>query len=125
MLKPDVEDLLGVDLQFLEISAKILQFIDPSLERTSLVDILGADLRKRAGTAWTFVVILRWLGVSCAEVRSAACHHVGDIRQSMLKECDFQAEARNLSEFSNYLDRNGLRQIATAPFAYPDLVSKR
>lgn len=89
VLKPDVEDLLGVDLQFLEISAKILQFIDPSLERTSLVDILG------------------------------------DIRQSMLKECDFQAEARNLSEFSNYLDRNGLRQIATAPFAYPDLVSKR
>ena len=42
VLKPGVEDLLGVDLQFLEISAKILQFIDPSLERTSLVDILGA-----------------------------------------------------------------------------------
>ena len=41
VLKPGVEDLLGVDLQFLELSAKILQFIDPSLERTSLVDILG------------------------------------------------------------------------------------
>ncbi len=41
VLKPGVEDLLGVDLQFLEMSAKILQFIDPSLERTSLVDILG------------------------------------------------------------------------------------
>ena len=36
-----MEDLLGVDLQFLEMSAKILQFIDPPLERTSLVDILG------------------------------------------------------------------------------------
>lgn len=38
-----MEDLLGVDLQFLEMSAKILQFIDPSLERTSLVDILGTS----------------------------------------------------------------------------------
>lgn len=41
VLKPGVEDLLGVDLQFLEISARVLQFIEPSLARTSLVDILG------------------------------------------------------------------------------------
>jgi aarF domain-containing kinase len=89
VLKPGVEDLLGVDLQFLEMSAKILQFIDPSLERTSLVDILG------------------------------------DIRVSMMQECDFTSEARNIATFSSYLDQNDLRRIATAPFVYSQLTSKR
>lgn len=49
----------------------------------------------------------------------------GDIRQSMLKECDFQSEARNIAQFNSYLDRNELRQIATAPFVYTQLTSKR
>ena len=53
------------------------------------------------------------------------CRHAGDIRRSMMKECDFVAEARNIGEFSNYLDRNGLRQVATAPFVYTELSSKR
>lgn len=43
----------------------------------------------------------------------------------MMKECDFVSEARNIGEFSSYLDRNGLRTIATAPFVFSQLSSKR
>lgn len=89
VLKPGVEDLLGVDLRSLEVLAKVLQYIDPNLERTSLVAILG------------------------------------DVRQSMLNECDFQAEARNIGEFSNYLARNDLERVATAPFVFRDLSTRR
>lgn len=49
----------------------------------------------------------------------------GDIRQSMLSECDFEAEARNIAEFTNYLERNGLGRVATAPFVFRDLSTRR
>ncbi len=62
-----MEDLLGVDLQFLEMSAKILQFIDPSLERTSLVDILGT-------LKLTFAFLYaRFWPVSLSELSLSAC----------------------------------------------------
>mmetsp|Transcript_18644 Transcript_18644/g.56337 ORF Transcript_18644/g.56337 Transcript_18644/m.56337 type:complete len:542 (+) Transcript_18644:141-1766(+) len=89
VLKPGVEDLLGVDLRALEVMAKVLQFVDSSLERTSLVPILG------------------------------------DIKRSMLAECDFESEARNIQEFSNYLRRQDLESVATAPFVFTPFSSKR
>lgn len=42
VLKPGVEDVLTTDLSFLYLTVKILQFINPELERASLVDIVGA-----------------------------------------------------------------------------------
>lgn len=53
------------------------------------------------------------------------CALAGDVRQSMLSECDFEAEARNIAEFSNYLERNGLERVATAPFVFRDLSTRR
>lgn len=35
------------------------------------------------------------------------------------------SEARNIATFSSYLDQNDLRRIATAPFVYSQLTSKR
>ena len=43
----------------------------------------------------------------------------------MMQECDFTSEARNIATFSSYLDQNDLRRIATAPFVYSQLTSKR
>lgn len=44
VLKPGVEDILTVDLNFIYITARILEFLNPQLSRTSLVGIVG-DLR--------------------------------------------------------------------------------
>lgn len=44
VLKPGVEDTLQVDLNFLYISARVLEFLSPELSRTSLGGIVG-DLR--------------------------------------------------------------------------------
>ncbi|KAG6552480.1 hypothetical protein Mapa_005900 [Marchantia paleacea] len=44
VLKPDVEDTLTVDLNFIYITAKVLEFLNPQLSRTSLVGIVG-DIR--------------------------------------------------------------------------------
>lgn len=41
VLKPGVEDVLTTDLSFLYLTVKVLQFINPELERASLVDIVG------------------------------------------------------------------------------------
>jgi hypothetical protein len=37
VLKPGVEDILTVDLNFIYITARILEFLNPQLSRTSLV----------------------------------------------------------------------------------------
>ena len=42
VLKPNVEDTLKADLSFVLIVSKVLQFLNPELSRTSLVDIVGA-----------------------------------------------------------------------------------
>lgn len=43
----------------------------------------------------------------------------------MLAECDFESEARNIQEFSNYLRRQDLESVATAPFVFTPFSSKR
>lgn len=45
VLKPDVEDTLRADLSFVLVVSKVLQFLNPELSRTSLVDIVG-DIRE-------------------------------------------------------------------------------
>jgi aarF domain-containing kinase len=44
VLKPGVEDILTADLSFLYVTARILEFLNPQLSRTSLVGIVG-DIR--------------------------------------------------------------------------------
>ncbi|GAB4822495.1 hypothetical protein N2152v2_009541 [Parachlorella kessleri] len=50
---------------------------------------------------------------------------VGDIRASMLDEVDFTKEAQHLQEFGDYLDRSGLRPLATCPSAYKQYSTQR
>jgi len=48
-----------------------------------------------------------------------------DIRSSMLEELDFQKEATNVEEFRTFLKENNLDQVATAPYVYRDLTTKK
>jgi len=63
VLKPNVEDTLKADLSFVLIVSKVLQFLNPDLSRTSLVDIVGdiresmleeTDFRKEAANVAAF-----------------------------------------------------------------------
>ncbi len=45
VLKPGVEDVLSTDLSFLYAFARILEFLNPELARTSLVGVVS-DVRK-------------------------------------------------------------------------------
>ena len=63
VVKPDVEDALVADLSFILVVSKVLQFLNPQLSRTSLVDIVGdirasmldeVDLRKEAANIDAF-----------------------------------------------------------------------
>ncbi len=44
VLKPGVEDVLTTDLSFLYLTSRVLEFLNPELERTSLAGIIG-DIR--------------------------------------------------------------------------------
>eukprot|EP01018_Ginkgo_biloba_P004394 Gb_00375 [translate_table: standard] len=50
---------------------------------------------------------------------------VGDIRQSMLEEVDFQKEAANIDSFRKYLETMGLTRQATAPEVYYHCSTRR
>ena len=43
----------------------------------------------------------------------------------MMAETDFQQEARHISEFENYLEKSGMSKVATCPFVYKQLTTKR
>jgi aarF domain-containing kinase len=89
VLKPGVEDVLKADLSFALVASKVLTFLNPELNRASLVDI------------------------------------VSDLRQSMLEETDFRKEAENMRVFTKFLENSQLDSIATCPYVYSDLSSKR
>ena len=44
VLKPGVEDILSTDLSFLYLASRVLEFLNPELERTSMAAIVG-DIR--------------------------------------------------------------------------------
>ncbi len=87
--KPNIDESLKADLSFIYVASRVLEFIQPDFERTSLSAIAG------------------------------------DIRSSMLEELDFEKEATNLEEFCEFLVRNGLEDVATAPEVYREYTSKK
>ena len=89
VLKPGVEDVLKADLSFALVASKVLTFLNPELNRTSLVDI------------------------------------VSDLRESMMEETDFRKEAKNVRDFTRFIESSKLESLATAPFIYEKLSSKR
>lgn len=48
-----------------------------------------------------------------------------DMRTSMMAEVDFTKEAQHIAHFTTFLDSRGYRAIATTPFVYSQLSSKR
>ena len=40
VLKPGIEDTLVADLNFIYVVARVLEFLNPELQRTSLVNVL-------------------------------------------------------------------------------------
>ena len=49
VLKPGVEDVLNADLNFLFVAARVLEFLNPELSRTSLVPPLPAPPQTDGG----------------------------------------------------------------------------
>ncbi|PKL33114.1 MAG: kinase [Spirochaetae bacterium HGW-Spirochaetae-10] len=49
---------------------------------------------------------------------------IEDLQKTMMEECDFLHEARNLKEFREFLDRTGI-DFATAPAVYAELSGPR
>lgn len=43
---------------------------------------------------------------------------LSQLRESMTQEVDLRNEARHMGTFSDFLDRSGLRELATVPFVY-------
>jgi len=87
--KPRIDESLKADLSFIYVASRVLEFLQPDFERTSLADIAG------------------------------------DIRVSMLEELDFEKEAGNIEEFRVFLKRNGLSDVATAPYVHRELTTKK
>uniref|UniRef100_A0A383VQQ0 Protein kinase domain-containing protein n=1 Tax=Tetradesmus obliquus TaxID=3088 RepID=A0A383VQQ0_TETOB len=50
---------------------------------------------------------------------------LSDIKASMMDEVDFTKEAYHLQTFNDFLDKRGLRGVATAPYVYRQFSSKR
>lgn len=56
VLKPGIEDTLVADLNFIYLVARVLEFLSPELERTSLVrDLLIVITHIHTGTSLTFL----------------------------------------------------------------------
>lgn len=87
--KPNIDQSLKADLSFLYITSRILEYLQPDWERTSLSAITG------------------------------------DIRSSMLEELDFETEAKNMEEFREFLVREELTKLATAPRVYREFTTKK
>ena len=63
VLKPGVEDILTSDLNFLQISSQILEFLNPQLARTSLADIV-TDIRSADIMASEMEDVCRYMKLS-------------------------------------------------------------
>jgi aarF domain-containing kinase len=50
---------------------------------------------------------------------------LGQLRASMAEETNLLNELQHLTTFSDFLDRRGLRGVATCPYAYRQFSSKR
>ncbi|CAI9774944.1 unnamed protein product [Fraxinus pennsylvanica] len=92
----------------------VIKVLKPGIE-----DILVADLN------FVYIVarILEFLSPDLNRASLVAI--VGDIRESMLEEVDFNKEAANIEAFRRYLEIMGLTRQATAPKVYQQYSSKR
>lgn len=92
----------------------VLKVLKPGVE-----EILSTDM--------DFLYLLsRYLALVAPEVsRLSLTEIMSDIRYSMVQEVDFNKEVEHISTFSSYLDSQNLRSIATCPYVYKQLSSRR
>ena len=86
--KPGVRNTLLTDLNFLYVTARVIEYLAPKLSWTSLSGI------------------------------------VEEIQRTMMEECDFYQEARNLKEFQEFLERTE-NDMAVVPKVYYQASSMR
>jgi aarF domain-containing kinase len=92
----------------------VIKVLKPGIE-----DFLIADLN-------FLYIVARTLEFLSPQVsRTSLVGIVGDIRESMLEEVDFQKEAANIESFRDYLETTGLTRQATAPKVYYHCSTKR
>ncbi|KAH9308730.1 hypothetical protein KI387_036641, partial [Taxus chinensis] len=92
----------------------VIKVLKPGIE-----DFLIADLN----FLYLVALVLEFLSPPIS--RTSLVGIVGDIRESMLEEVDFQKEAANLESFRGYLEATGLTRQATAPKVYYHCSSRR
>jgi aarF domain-containing kinase len=92
----------------------VIKVLKPGVEDVLTTDLNFLYLSSR---------LLEWVSPDLARTSLSAI--VGDIRTSMLDEVDFTKEAQHLAQFAGYLDRGGLRRVATCPGVYRQFSSKR
>ena len=117
VLKPGVEDIMTSDLSFIYLTMKVLQYLNPALQRASLVDIVGMTPGRRRCIHGSIA------GRPCTLVTRLLC--TGDLRDAMTDEIDFVKEADNIQNFQSYLCNAGLESICTAPYVYKQLSTQR
>jgi len=86
--KPGVRNTLLTDLNFLYVTARVIEYLAPKLTWTSLSEI------------------------------------VEEIQRTMMEECDFYQEARNLKDFKEFLERTD-NNMAVVPKVYSQASSMR
>ena len=75
---------------------------------------------------WQVYLASRLLEVAQPELSRLSLGPIlSQLRSSMGEETNLLSEARHLQEFSDFLDRAGLRSLATCPYIYRQYSSKR
>ncbi len=88
------------------------------VQKPGVADTLSADLN----FLYVAAAILERLAPGFA--RTSLAGIIQDVQETMMQECDFLLEARNIDLFRDFLDQAGITQAA-APRVYPELSSTR
>lgn len=91
----------------------VIKLLKPGVE-----DVLSTDLNFLYGSSR----VLEFLNPELSRTSFSAI--IGDIRKSMMEEVDFRMEARNIQEFTAFLERSEIED-AVAPFVYQAYTTKR
>lgn len=91
----------------------VIKLLKPGVE-----DVLSTDLNFLYGSSR----VLEFLNPELSRTSFSAI--VGDIRKSMMDEVDFRKEAKNILEFTAFLERSEIED-AVAPFVYQAYTTQR
>ncbi|KAL4855170.1 putative aarF domain-containing protein kinase [Chlorella vulgaris] len=123
VIRPIIESELRLSLDDVFVHAAVLRGSNKEVVikvlKPGVQDVLTADLN----FLYLSSKFLEFISPDLSRTSLSAV--VGDIRASMLDEVDFTKEAAHLAQFDAYLDRAGLRGVATCPGIYRQFSSQR